>query len=277
MMMMMDDNNNEVEVKSKKKKRLKKARLCGQSLSKDEQNDNDEIASKSLAEINGEFSRHQTFEIWLIFIFKFLTSLIFLIDDLTFLLFCIYEFHMAIWEVGILFFFTAICVLAYGLTITGFIIDKLGVKFSLFIGFILYAVTKFFLIFIDNKAQLYFIMLTVLPFSISLIFPTLLLSVKRLTFQKSRPLAFSIFFGAMILGAVFGGPIVDWIRHDYKHASVSYSHSNGETGTDQTREQEFSAYRVVHFFGFIVYCVMLVFLCFYNSEKEKLFIEEKFD
>jgi predicted MFS family arabinose efflux permease len=89
---------------------------------------------------------------------------------------------MAIWEVGILFFFTALCVLAYGLTITGFIIDKLGVKFSLFIGFILYAVTKFFLIFIDNKAQLYFIMLTVLPFSISLIFPTLLLSVKRLTF-----------------------------------------------------------------------------------------------
>lgn len=57
MMMMMDDNNNEIEVKSKKKKRLKKARICGKRLSKDEQNDNDAIVSKSLAEINGEFSR----------------------------------------------------------------------------------------------------------------------------------------------------------------------------------------------------------------------------
>jgi MFS family permease len=59
---------------------------------------------------------------------------------------------MTVWETGVLFFCTAICVLAYGLTITGFIIDKLGVKFSLFIGFILYTIAKFFLIFIDNRA-----------------------------------------------------------------------------------------------------------------------------
>ena len=160
----------------------------------------------------------------------------FLIDDLTFLLFCVYEFHMTVWETGVLFFCTAICVLAYGLTITGFIIDKLGVKFSLFIGFLLYTIAKFFLIFIDNKAQLYFIMLTILPFSISLIFPALVLAVKRLTRENARPLAFSIFFGSMILGAVFGGPIVDWIRHDYKHASVRYTHDNQELGKEEERE-----------------------------------------
>ena len=53
--MMMD--NNEVEVKSKKKKRLKKARICGSRLTKGEQEDNDAIISKSLAEINVEFGR----------------------------------------------------------------------------------------------------------------------------------------------------------------------------------------------------------------------------
>lgn len=201
---------------------------------------------------------------WLIFIFKFLTSLVFLIDDLTFLLFCMYEFHMTVWETGVLFFCTAICLLTYGLTITGFIIDKIGVKFSIFIGFTLYAIAKFFLIFIDNKAQLYFIMLTILPFAISLVYPVLLLGVKRLTKENARPLAFSIFFGSMILGAVFGGPIVDWIRHDYKHSSITYTHSNSETGRDQEREQEFSAYRVVQLFGFITYLVMLCFLCFYD-------------
>ena len=57
-----------------------------------------------------------------------------------------------------------------------------------------------------------------------------MLAVKRLTKESARPLAFSIFFGAMILGAVFGGPIVDWIRHDYKHASITYTHENQENG-----------------------------------------------
>lgn len=143
---------------------------------------------------------------------------------------------MTVWEVGVLFFCTAICLLTYGLTISGFIIDKLGVKFSIFIGFSLYACTKFFLIFIDNRAQLYFIMLTILPFAISIIFPILVLAVKRLTKESARPLAFSIFFGAMILGAVFGGPIVDWIRHDYKHSSITYTHENQENGKKQDRE-----------------------------------------
>ena len=59
---------------------------------------------------------------------------------------------MTVWEGGVLIFVAAICVLIYGFTITGFVIDKIGVKFTLFIGFILYAITKFFLIFIDNRA-----------------------------------------------------------------------------------------------------------------------------
>lgn len=229
---MMADNKSMSLNSKKKKRRLKKARICGKRLTQGEAAENDDIIKRSMAEINVEFGRQQTFEIWVIFIFKFFTSLVFLIDDLTFLLFCIYEFHMTVWETGVLFFCTAICVLTYGLTITGFIIDKLGVKFALFIGFILYAIAKFFLIFIDNRAQLYFIMLTILPFAISLIFPTLVLAIKRLTLESARPLAFSIFFGAMILGAVFGGPIVDWIRHDYKHSSVTYKHENQETGKE---------------------------------------------
>ena len=203
--------------------------------------------------------------------------MVFLIDDLTFLLFCTYEFHMSVWETGVLVCCTAICLLIYGITITGFIIDKLGVKFSTFIGFTLYAITKFFLIFIDSKAQLYFIMLTIFPFSISIVFPVLVLAVKRLTKESARPLAFSIFFGSMILGGVFGGPIVDWIRHDYKHASVTYSHSNSETGHDEPREMSVSPYRIVQFFGLITYSIMLIALCFYNPQTEGQFIEEVYD
>lgn len=69
-----------------------------------------------------------------------------------------------------------------------------------------------------------------MPFGVSLIYPTLTLGIKRLTKENARPEAFSFFYGAMIVGAVFGGPIVDWIRHDYKTTSWEYHHTNVETG-----------------------------------------------
>ena len=75
-----------------------KARLCGPKPSEEEEKQsqaNNEEDIKTRAEIEKVFREQQTFEIWIIFIFKFLTSLIILIDDLTFLLFCQYEFKMS--------------------------------------------------------------------------------------------------------------------------------------------------------------------------------------
>lgn len=87
----------------------------------------------------------------MILFFKFTTSLIFLIDDLTFLLYCQYEYKMSEWEVGVLICFTALCLLTYGLTISGYIIDKWGVKWSLMFGFSLYAIAKFLLLFAETR------------------------------------------------------------------------------------------------------------------------------
>ena len=162
----------------------------------------------------------------MIFIFKFLTSLIFLIDDLTFLMYCQYEFGMTSSEAGLVFCISAICLFTYGITIAGFIIDKTNVKYSLMIGLSLYATGKFILIFADTRLQLWIVMTTVFPLGISIIYPTLLLAVKRLLKENARPEGFSFFYGFMILGAVFGGPIVDWIRHDYKTTSWKYHHTN---------------------------------------------------
>lgn len=54
-------------------------------------------------------------------------------------------------EAGILFCVSALCLFTYGLTISGYIIDKIGVKGSLIIGLISYAIAKFVLIFADNR------------------------------------------------------------------------------------------------------------------------------
>lgn len=109
------------------------------------------VVIKSREELNSEFSEQSTFELWTIFILKFLTSLIFLIDDLTFLLYCMYEYKMSQSEAGMVFCASAICLFTYGLLIAGYLIDKLGIKPSLMIGLSLYAVGKFVLIFSDTR------------------------------------------------------------------------------------------------------------------------------
>lgn len=133
-------------------------------------------------------------------------------------------------EAGILFCISALCLFVFGLTISGFIIDKIGVKGSLILGLTLYASGKFILVFAETRLQLYCVMTTVLPLGISIVFPALILGVKRLTKENARPIGFNIFYGAMVLGAIVGGPLVDYIRHDFKSTAYVYHHTNKETG-----------------------------------------------
>lgn len=111
--------------------------------------DTDEIKSRS--EINRIFCEQQTFELWIILVIKLVISMIFVIDDLTFLLYCQYEYNMSPSEAGILFCVSAICLFVYGLTITGPIVDKFGVKISLVLGLTLYCAVKFLFVFIEYR------------------------------------------------------------------------------------------------------------------------------
>lgn len=45
-----------------------------------------------------------------------------------------------------------------------------------------------------------------------------------------RILSFNIYYGAMILGGVLGGPIVDYIRRDIGKTQFEYYHTNIVTG-----------------------------------------------
>jgi len=47
-------------------------------------------------------------------------------------------------EAGILFCISALCLFVLGLTVSGFIIDKIGVKGSLILGLTLYAIQVYF-------------------------------------------------------------------------------------------------------------------------------------
>ena len=86
----------EIIIEKIKKKLKKKKRLCSYWCNKDERDnipdDPDAVSQDSQvatrSEVNKIFRDQATFELWIIFVIKLITSLIFLIDDLTFLLYC---------------------------------------------------------------------------------------------------------------------------------------------------------------------------------------------
>ena len=121
-------------------------------------------------------------------------------------------------------------------------------------------------------------MCTISPFGISIIFPCLVLGVKKLTNSGPiRALAFSIFYAFMVLGALIGGPIVDFIRRDIGKTQFEYLHTNVETGKIEHRYIEVSAWRTMCFFGFLLNFSMLILLCTYNSKQEDKFQEDIID
>jgi len=172
---------------------------------------------------------------------------------------------------------SALCLFSYGLVLAGPIIDKMGVKLAMILGLACYGFGKFLLIFVDTRAQLTGVMVTVLPFGGSIVFPCTMLGVKKLTHENGRPQGFSLFYAAMITGAIVGGPIVDLIRHDFKYSTWEYSHYNEETGKDEVRFIEFSAWRTICFFGLVLNLIMQILLCFYDSNVEKRFRDENYD
>ena len=212
----------------------------------------------------------------MIFVIKLFTSMMFLIDDLTFLVFCQYEFGMTQQEAGIMFCMSAMCLFIYGLTISGYLIDKMGVKFSLILGLTLIGLGKFLLTFVVDRAHLYLIMCTISPFGVSIIFPTLVLAVKKLSHPGAmRSLAFNFYYGFMVFGALLGGPLVDFIRRDIGKTQFEYLHTNVETGAIEKRYLVVSAWRTIAFFGFLISTGMLILMCTYKKQTEDRFLERR--
>jgi MFS family permease len=115
-------------------------------------------------------------------------------------------------------------------------------------------------------------MCTISPFGISIIFPCLVLGVKKLTNTGAiRSLSFSVFYAFMVLGALLGGPIVDFIRRDIGKTQFEYFHTNVETGKIEKRYLEVSAWRTICFFGFLLNFAMLILLATYRRETELKF------
>ena len=91
--------------------------------------------------------RQSPWDLWLILIAKLIESFAFISEDLVFMMLLKEEILLTQQEAGTVYSITAGLTFLYGLVISGYLIDKGGVKFSLVLGSFFLTCARFLLTF----------------------------------------------------------------------------------------------------------------------------------
>jgi POT family proton-dependent oligopeptide transporter len=177
--------------------------------------------------------------LYIIFLLKFLESysyfciiytlIIFLSEELK------YSDEQAGWSYGIF----GMCTSVYGFIFGGFVIDNLGVKLSLCLGCSILLLGRLLLVLCTSHLHILLILYTILPIGTCLGIPVMQIAIRRFTNEKSRSLAYSIFYAMMNVSAIFSGSAIDIFRRYVPDSTISIA----------TFKFEITAYRVLFFSG----------------------------
>lgn len=151
-------------------------------------------------------------ELYIIFMLKFLESYSYFSIIYTLIIFLSDEYkytdEQAGWSYGIF----GMCTSVYGFIFGGFLIDNLGVKLSLCLGCTILLVGRLLLVICSAHSHIMLILYTILPIGTCLGIPVMQIGIRRFTTEKSRSLAFSIFYAMMNVSAIFSASAIDFFR-----------------------------------------------------------------
>uniref|UniRef100_A0A6B2L3H4 Major facilitator superfamily (MFS) profile domain-containing protein n=1 Tax=Arcella intermedia TaxID=1963864 RepID=A0A6B2L3H4_9EUKA len=99
----------------------------------------------------------------------------------------------------------------YGL-VTGFFLDRYGVRISLVIGGLVCGLGKLLLAANGSSSAVYFSLCFVLPVGEALCMPVLTTGIRRYTLKENAALAYGIYYSILNIGAALSGYIVDLVR-----------------------------------------------------------------
>lgn len=154
------------------------------------------------------------------------------------------EFGFSDIEAGWIYAIMGTATSVYGLLV-GSLIDALGVKLSLIIGFGILLISRIGIVFVTSKIAIIFILFTLFPFGSALGIPVLQIAVKRYTFEyfgavirtdkDGRPIrelgnqsvAFDLFYVMMNVSAAIVGPVLDGFRAISRQPGISSSTYHG--------------------------------------------------
>lgn len=99
----------------------------------------------------------------------------------------------------------------YGL-LSGWLIDYLGVKYSLAVGAVLGTIGRFMFAVGSARWVIYTSMFGFMPLSLAFGIPVLTIAIRRYTNNETRTVGFAVFYSVMNISALLAGPATDLCR-----------------------------------------------------------------
>lgn len=147
-----------------------------------------------------------------IFLLKFLESYSYFCIIYTLIIFLSEEYKYTDEQAGWSYGLFGMCTSFYGFVFGGALIDNLGVKMSLCLGSIILFTGRALLVICTKHLHIIIILYTVLPIGTCLGIPVMQIAIRRFTTEKSRALAYSIFYAMMNVSAIFSASAIDFFR-----------------------------------------------------------------
>lgn len=204
-------------------------------------------------------------ELFIIFLLKFLESYSYFSIIYTLIIFLSEEFKYTDEQAGWMYGLFGMCTSLYGFIFGGFVIDNLGVKLSLCLGCSILLTGRLLLVVCSTHYYILLILYTILPIGTCLGIPVMQIGIRRFTTEKSRALAFSIFYMMMNVSAIFSASAIDFFRKYVSDHKVNITSSF---------TFEITAYRALFLSGACTTLCSLIFSVFLlkdvEEEEEKL-------
>jgi MFS family permease len=204
-------------------------------------------------------------ELFIIFFLKFLESYSYFSIIYTLIIFLSEEFKYTDEQAGWMYGLFGMCTSLYGFIFGGFVIDNLGVKLSLCLGCSILLTGRLLLVVCSTHYYILLILYTILPIGTCLGIPVMQIGIRRFTTEKSRALAFSIFYMMMNVSAIFSASAIDFFRKYVSDHKVNITSSF---------TFEITAYRALFLSGACTTLCSLIFSVFLlkdvEEEEEKL-------
>jgi MFS family permease len=150
--------------------------------------------------------------LYLIFLLKFLESYSYFCIIYTLIIFLSEEYKYTDEQAGWSYGLFGMCTSFYGFIFGGYLIDNLGVKMSLCLGSLILFIGRSLLVVCTKHFHIIIILYTLLPIGTCLGIPVMQIAIRRFTTEKSRALAYSIFYAMMNVSAIFSASAIDFFR-----------------------------------------------------------------
>lgn len=168
------------------------------------------LTAAGMAEMFGQL-RKCPHEIWFVYVLKCLEATAFYSTTFVLTKYLTDELKMSDTSAGWLFGFLGVMTSMFGF-LSGFIIDNIGVRRSLMLGCCVLLIARSAIAFSTSPTQVALVLLSFYPAGSALIFPVLIMALRRYTKGHVRQFAFSAFYICMNLSGAIAAFLINRVR-----------------------------------------------------------------